>query len=188
MLTDPYASGVLTRERHARLVANIDNFAADAGIQPFWLTRRMSDVCSPLELEFVRRLPFLCDENGKFSFAYVGSDAVNPVETRMAAMAACLLRNFRRARVMHLGHVLDIIAEGETPQARILLIPNFFLAAEEGGEVRPWLKMGLLDLLYQRQAKGLPTVIAISSLKMLEKQYGSQFRAFIDNHYQTLTL
>ena len=185
---DPYASGVLSREVHARLVANLSGYAEDAGVQPFWLYTSMKDVCSPSEVEFVRKLPHARAENAKFSMAYVGNSANSPVETRMAAIAAALVRNFVRARVMNLGHVLEIIGDGELPAATVLLIPNFFFSSVEGGEMRSWAKIGLLDMLYARQAAQLPTILHVSSMKMLDKEYGTQFRAFLENHYVTMPL
>src|SRR5271165_2293622 len=56
MLMDPYASGVLVEDQHARLVQDIDRYAKDAGIQPRWIASRMGDVCSPKELEYARKL------------------------------------------------------------------------------------------------------------------------------------
>lgn len=188
MKHDPYASGVLVKEHHARLVANLEGYATDAGVQPFWLMTSMKDVCSAAEIEFVRTLNFARAANAKFSLAYLGHSANAPVEMRMSAIAAAFVRNFMRARVMHLAHVLEIINAGETPDATVLLIPNFFFAAEEGGEIKSWLKVGLLDMLYARQAHQLPTVLGVSNMKMLDKQYGAQFRAFIEKHYVTLPL
>jgi hypothetical protein len=187
-MIDPYASGVLSKEVHARLVANLQGYADDAGIQPFWLATSMKDVCSPAEVQFVRQLPMARAENAKFSFAYVGNSQNSPVEMRMYAIAAALVRNFTRARVMHLNQVLEIISAGELPEATVLLVPNFFFSAEEGGDLRSWMKIGLLDMLYARKAAQQPTILSVSNMKMLDKQYGGQFRAFIENAYVTMTL
>jgi hypothetical protein len=188
MPIDPYASGVLFKEVHAPLVANLDGFASDAGVQPFWLYTSMKDVCGPAEIEFVRKMPLARAENAKFSLAYLGGSQNSPVEMRMSAMAAALVRNFTRARVMHLGQVLEYVNAGETPDATVLLIPNFFFATEESGELRSWLRLGLLDMLYARQAAQQPTILGVSNLKMLDKQYGAQFRVFIETHYVTMPL
>ena len=188
-MIDPYASGVLSREVHARLVANLQGYAEDAGVQPFWLYTSMKDVCSPDEVNFVRLLPLArADKSAKCSMVYVGNSQNSPVETRMAAIAAACVRNFIRARVMNLGHVLEIIGDGEQPAATVLLIPNFFFSIVEGGELRSWMKIGLLDMLYARQAAQLPTILHVSNMKMLDKEYGTQFRAFLENHYVQMPL
>ena len=187
-MTDPYASGVLLKDVHARLVANLNGYAQDAGVQPFWLSTSMKDVCSPEEMEFVRNLNVAKKERGKFSAAFVGQSSNSPVEMRMYAIAAALVRNFVRARVISLNQVIDTLNEGELPDASVLLIPNFFFALGEGGELKSWLKVGLLDMLYARQAAHQPTLLGVSNMKMLEKDYGTQFRVFIEQHYVTFAI
>ena len=190
MMIDPYASGVLQKDVHERLVANLQGYADDAGVQPFWLYTSMKDVCSPVEIEFVRKLPLARAEKqgAKFSMAYIGNSSNSPVEMRMSAIAAALVRNFTRARVMPLGQVLEYLNDGTTPDATVLLIPNFFFSAEEGGDLKSWVKVSMLDMLYARVAQGLPTILGVSNMKMMDKQYGTQFRVFLENHYVTTTL
>jgi len=47
-MLDPYAYGVLTKEHHERLVADLDGFASDAGIPPHWVYMRVPAVTGAL--------------------------------------------------------------------------------------------------------------------------------------------
>ena len=110
MAIDPYKSGVLNPEQHDRIVANIVAFAKDAGIQPRWLWTRMSEVCGPDEMEYVRRFKRHRAEGKIYGLVYFrATEEANP-EAHMSAMAGCLVRNFIRARVMQVGTLLDYLA------------------------------------------------------------------------------
>ena len=54
-MLDPYATKVLNREHHDRFVADIDNFALDAGIQKHWFWTPLDSTCGPEEIEYVRK-------------------------------------------------------------------------------------------------------------------------------------
>ena len=122
MAANPYASGVLDPEKHDRLVAGIDGYARDANIPPRWIWSKMGGVCGPLELDYVRRFPHHRVE-GKVQglVCYRKTDDADP-ETRMAAMAGALVRNFCRARVMTVGVLLDHLAKDGHVAAAALLV------------------------------------------------------------------
>jgi hypothetical protein len=186
-LHDPYATGVLHEAHHSRLVADLDRFAADAGIQPRWLWQSMIGVCSSEEIEFFKAFHRNRVEGNKIGLCYVGKKFDPHVDTRMASMTAALVRNFVRARIMTVGDVLDILKDNDRPEATCLLIPNFFFSKTEGGDVASWRTAALLDMLYNRQMSGLHTVIAVSSIKLLASEYGEQFGSFIDEHFLKIT-
>ena len=52
-MANPYATGVLSEEHHHRLVADLANFAKDAGIQPRWIWTALADTCGPEAVEYV---------------------------------------------------------------------------------------------------------------------------------------
>ena len=132
MQADPYATGILFPDHHDRLVADLDRYARDAGIQPrcIWtpLPKNGED-----EAEYVRRFHFHKVEGVKQGICYVRATPTGDPEERMSLLAGALVRNFIRARVMTLHSVLEIVNDGGDPQATALLIPNFFLARSESG-------------------------------------------------------
>jgi hypothetical protein len=110
MLTevDPYATGVLDKEVHDRLVADLGTYTRDAGIQPQWVWTKLSKTCGPTEMDYVRKFRFHQDAGAVHGLCYVresGSDA--DVEEHMSAIAGAFLRNFIRARVMTVHRVLS---------------------------------------------------------------------------------
>src|SRR5271166_828251 len=106
MLSDPYASGVLVKEHHERLVAGLDGYARDAGIHPRWISTKLADVCAPDEMNYVRNFNVIRAEGQLQGLCFVRKTAEADPETHMFAIAGCLVRNFIRARVMTISTVL----------------------------------------------------------------------------------
>ncbi len=182
-LVDPYASGVLKREHHERLVADLDSFAQDAGIQPHWIWSQLPDDVPHSTREYLRHFR-KHSSNGTSGLALFGKNTGGVVEAHMSAMAGALVRNFIRARVMTLGTVLDMLPKQEMPDLTCLLIPNFFLSASEGGTVASWQVNALFDYLTYRHVAGLQTVIYASDIQLLGKEYGLAFKRHIEVHYK----
>jgi hypothetical protein len=182
MSFDPYASGVLRKDHHDRLVADLDNFARDAGIVPHWICEPMPEMDEKLET-YLRRFRHHAGEGVAGVVLSKKSKLPMTVDQYMSAIAGCLVRNFIRARVMTLGSVLDAHAAGSMPNISCLLIPNFFYPASEGGTIASWQVSALHDLLVARQVAGQQTIIYASDLNLLGKEYGLAFRELIDAHY-----
>lgn len=186
-MTDPYATGVLVKEHHDRLVANLDEFARDAGIQPKWVWTKLADVCGPDEIEYFRAYRRHRAGGEVQGLIYLrGTPEADP-EARMAALAGAFVRNFVRARVMTLATVMDQVKAGGV-DATVLLIPNFCLSPKEGGVVAKWQTQILYDLLLQRSQSSQQTILYATDVKELEAQYGSALARFIERHYEPVEI
>lgn len=176
---DHYASGILKPDKHARLVANIEAFAKDAMITSNWISSRLSEYCSPQEIEWLKRFKFHAQENN-FGLCLTGE--CDNVLDRMSSMAGGLLRNFIRARVVTLHTIL-----GEEPvdlDCTALLIPNFFTKQGKGNTGVPGWKIGeLQDLLMQRRLNGQQTILYVENMAEMASEYGAHMRRFIANNY-----
>ena len=179
---DYYASGVLFPEHHDRLVANIDKYALDAGINKRWIWTPLTEVCGPEEIAYVKAFNRYRSSGDVQGLCFIQA-SYSQVDQRMYAIAGALTRNFIRARVMTVGSVLDAINSGNTPDATCLLIPNFFLSASQGGTIASWQIAKLFDLLAGRAAMQQQTIVYASNLKDLATQYGAAFRATIDANF-----
>ena len=104
----------------------------------------------------------------------------------MYALAGALVRNFVRARVITVNSVIDQSQHGRAPEATCLLIPNFFLGKADGGGLPAWQVAILYDVLLARSAQGLQTVVYVSSLDLMKKEYGFNFTRLIQTNYKTL--
>lgn len=181
---DPYASGVLDKEHHDRLVANLPGYARDAGIQPHWITRKLADTCGKAEVDYVRKFNIHRAECVIQGLCFVRSTPDADPYDRMAAIAGALVRNFVRARVMSLTTVADLLWNREEIVATALLIPNFYLSQDEGaGSLAKVHVQSLYDLLLQRGQGGLQTVIYATSLTGMAKEYGTAFSRLVDGHF-----
>lgn len=186
MTPDPYASKVLKPDVHERLVADIGNYARDAGIQPKHIWEPLTPKVSPAELTWVKRFRFHTSE-GHSGLCLEGASLVFSVEDRMAAIAGALVRNFIRARVFTLS---QLFAEAESegmPKATCLLIPNFFNGKNTGkaiaGPIAPWRVSLVLDILMERHLSGLQTVLYVESILDLEEAYGPPIAKHLKTHF-----
>jgi len=188
MYADPYATGVLQQAHHERLVANLEGYARDAGIQPFWIWTALAKTVSEAEIEYVRDFRKHKIDGLVQGLVYFRLTSKAEPEKHMSALAGALVRNFIRARVMTLGNVLDRISKGGDIEATCLLIPNFHLSKDEGGSIAAWQVQYIYDLLVQRAQEGLQTVIYTSDLSLLRKDYGLAISRLIENNYTTCAL
>lgn len=187
MVIDPYATGVLNKERHARLVANLDRHARDAGIPVSWLWTSAAGRVSPQEEQWV--IGFRHHKlNRRGGMLLHGRKPKLPIEDRMSALVAVLTRNFVHARLMTLNQVLESVRDGDPPMMSGLFIPNFFVpntpAAQ--GQSQEWRVAIIYDLLLSRQQAGLQTVIYAASLAELEVAYGASLYAHLDTFYDVM--
>lgn len=187
MAFDPYASGVLQEKHHAGLVADLDSYAFDAGIQKHWICLPLPDDFPQAAREYLRQ--FRAQANaGVSGIVLTGENKFGRVESHMAAMSGAFVRNFIRARVMTLGTVIDMLPKNEMPELACLLIPNFFLSSADGGNVAPWQVSALFDYLTYRHITGVQTVLYATGLDALAKEYGSAFRSMIEAHYRQIQI
>lgn len=100
---DPYALGALSPDHHDRLVADLDNFARDAGIQPHWIATPLADEVTATERDYLRAFNRHAAEGEVAGMAYTLKSKLDSVDKRMSMVAGCLVRNFVRARGMTHG-------------------------------------------------------------------------------------
>jgi hypothetical protein len=182
---DYYASGVLNPDVHARLVANIENIAADVGIQSHWITAPLIDTCGPQEIEWTRQFKFHA-VNHRSGLVLTGRHAQPSPVNRMAAIAGALTRNFVACRVTTLNAMLALVMSGEMPDVSCLLVPNFFTGkAPTGGASPGWRTALLLDALLERHAKGQQTVLYVSDEVSMGMEYGEMLRKHLEQYFST---
>lgn len=186
-VADPYAPGVLVKAIHDRLVANLDNYAEDAGIQPYWVcTTLPTEVPEPVR-DYIKGFKRKA-QDGVSGLVLTGKSPQFAVERHMSAIAGCFLRNFIAAKLMTLGSVIDRLAEHTMPEPTCLLIPNFYLSAGDAGTVATWQTQALHDLLTMRAVAGLQTILYVSEPLKMGKEYGMAFKSLIDNQYEHVEL
>jgi len=177
-----YESGVLIPEVHYRLVEDIDNICASAGVPPIYLTRSMEGTCSEDELDWFRGNPLspFSDTSG---LVY---DTFTFNEERLILLASAFLRNYINAKIMSLQEIIDVCSKGGSPSCTVLLIPNFYLSKDSGGDISSWKPSYLLGMLYSRMSKGLLTVMHCESISGMVSNYGNSFGTLINDNYRSV--
>lgn len=175
---EAFASGLLDKAHHERLLADLDKVVEIAGVQPKFVWTKLSSFCGQEDIAWVRQFRS-ADTDG---LAYTGK-LDHPVETKMMAIVGAFLRNYIDARIMTVQEVIARLKDDSMPVPTVLLIPNFCIEKGDGGDIPQWQVSSLLGLLFSRVSKGLKTVIYTPSLAALEKNYGQPFRAHVEAHY-----
>lgn len=185
----PFASGVLDKEVHARLVADIENIAADAGILPHWIWTSLAATGGVAKKEgvWIKRFRFH-SAHDKSGLVLSGKFTELPVELHMAAIAGALTRNFIRAKVMSVNAFIDLVNDGNVPDMSCVLIPNFYVAKSLGGHMPEWRVSVLLDGLMQRHAGGLQTVVGASGMDTLAADYGIAVQRHLKAAYEVIPI
>lgn len=183
---DPYATGVLKKEHHGRLVADLANIAMDAAIRPHWIYTSLLEVGSEAEVSWVKS--FRANVNAGVSGLCIVGKNVPKVEDRMSAIAGALVRNFIRAKVVTVASLIEQHEEGATPDPTCLLIPNFFIGKTMGGDLPTWRIAKLHDILVERHMSGRQTVLYVTDLKNLAAEYGTPMAGLIESHYKIVNV
>lgn len=173
--------GILDKEYHERLLADLDRVSEIAGIPSYFVWSKLSEFCSTEDVAWVKGI-----RKGKdHGLVYVGTFET-PIEDRMMAIAGACLRNYIDARMMSVQEVINRLKGDTMPQPTVLLIPNFCLSKADGGDIPVWQTSSLLGLLYTRLARGLKTVMYVGSMETLQHTYGESFKKHLIAHYKII--
>lgn len=178
-----FKSKLLDRDFHERLIADLPAIAAKAGVNQSAIVSRLSQACTPDEVDWVRNLRNPVD----VGLIFMGTKFDVPVDVKMTAITAVCLRNYTDARMMTVQDVVKRLKDDTMPAPTVLLIPNFCLDKANGGDMPTWEVTNLMGLLLSRSSKGLKTVLHASSMAVLQKQYGDSFKALLEVKYSQAT-
>lgn len=181
MVIDPYATGVLTEEVHNRLVANIENIAAGAMIQPKWIWTPLAQTVTPPIINWVKRYAHYHAEG--VSGLVITGPKYDVAATTISAITGALLRNFIDAQVITTQQLYDRLKHGNAPDPTCLLIPNFYAGKAHGVKLAHWEIASLQDLILDRHMRGRMTVIYVTDVNSMGEEYGTAVRQLVDAHY-----
>lgn len=179
-MLDPYAAGVLKPDVHGRLVADLDNYARDAGIQAHWICDPLPEL-SDAEMSYLKQFRQHAASGDLAGMIY--SSPKVKADQLFSALAGALVRNFIRARVMTLGTALEHLASHTMPELDCVLIPNFYAPFNDGGHIAAWQVNAIYDFLVQRQVEGLQTILYATGKQQLAKEYGAPLNRLLTEHY-----
>ena len=174
---EAFTEGVLDKTYHARLLANVEGFASDAGIPPMFVWKSATTICSKRELEvaaYVRK-------SEKPGVLFIGE----PVDVKFMALTGMFLRNYIQAKFVTLQELLSSLKAEEAPSPSVLLIPNFCVAKSAGGDVPQWQLPLLLGFLLTRASSTQKTFLHIDSVRSLE-DYGLPIYSHIMDNYEVV--
>lgn len=168
---------VLDKDRHARLIADLDHVCEVANVPRLFIQSSMKEYCDKEEVDYVVNFRIRRDKLA----GLVLSGKSNP-DSRCMAIGGALIRNFIDARLMSLTQLLDAADTKSVPDPTVLIIPNLYM--QTAAKVLPaWKISQLYDVLLQRLTANKPTVMSVESMQGLESQYGSLFAQHLQQHY-----
>jgi hypothetical protein len=179
------SESILHKEYHARLLEDIEHFADVANVPVSMIHEPLAKYCNADEVSWVKAI-MLHRENGIAGLCLTGIDKSQPVETKMWAMGAALLRNYIDARVVTMGTLLEEHKEGEVESPTVLLIPNLYVEYAGGKPNTNWQVNILQDILMRRLVEKKTTIIYVQSIEGLKKNFGEGIGVFIEAHWHIL--
>lgn len=175
---------ILDEEFHSRLIQNLDEIALTANIPVYLIKRSAKEFCTLNELDWLRGIKLHSGE-GSAGLCIVGEQAL-PIDTKMMALGAALLRNYIDARVVP---ITDLVEAGtdmsSVPSPTVMLVPNFFIPSG-GKPLAGWNIQALHSILLSRFAAGKQTVLYVRDMPELLKVYGQGIHDHIQAHYTIL--
>ena len=189
MRDEAIEAGIIDEVQHIQLLSDIAGYTRTAGIPEHFVWTSATEYCGDDEIEYINTIKKSLqgrdgDNNG---MVYVGDVEGAPVNERMMSIAGVCLRNYINAKVMTVQAVLEALKAQTMPSnVSVLLIPNFFSSRADGGRIAEWEVANLLGLLYQRQQDGKHTVLHVSNLKELGKEYGPSFKKHLQGKFVTI--
>jgi hypothetical protein len=189
MRDEAIEAGLIDEVAHIQLLSDIAGYTRTAGIPEHFVWTSATDYCGEDEIEYISSIKkSLTDRDGEnIGMVYVGDVDGAPINERMMSIAGVCLRNYINAKVMTVQAVLDALKQQTMPtNVSVLLIPNFFSSRADGGRIAEWEIANLLGLLYQRQQDGKHTVMHVSNLKELGKEYGPSFKKHLQSKFVTI--
>lgn len=175
-----YDHGCLNPDVHHRLVVELDKYTALANVPARFIYQSATNFCQPFEIEWAKKIASHI-EDGDYGLMF--NDKCKDLDDRLYGLAGLLIRNFVDARVYTVQYILDMLADSDEIEGRVIIIPNFFLMKSMGGSLPAWKISSLLGFLMERYSKGLPTIVYIQQLNHMGEEYGKAFKDHIENHF-----
>ena len=189
MRDEAIEAGLIDEVQHIQLLSDIAGYTRTAGIPESYVWTSATDYCGDDEIDYIGSIKkSLTERDGEnIGMVYVGDVEGAPINERMMSIAGVCLRNYINAKVMTVQAVLDALKQQTMPtNVSVLLIPNFFSSRADGGRIAEWEVANLLGLLYQRQQDGKHTILHVSNLKELGKEYGPSFKKHLQSKFITI--
>lgn len=178
-----FKSKLLDKDYHERLIQDLSQVVATAGVPASAVWMRLSAYCTKEEMSWVKNLRSESDRG----LLFIGTKFPIDVSNKMTAITGVCLRNYTDARVMSVQEVVKRIKEDSMPSPTVLLIPNFCLDKANGGDVPSWEVSSLMGLLIDRMGKGLKTILYATSMAIVQKQYGDSFKVLLESKFSIAT-
>jgi hypothetical protein len=189
VLQEAINAGVIDEVQHIQLLSDIAGYTRTAGIPEHYVWTSAKEYCGDDELAYIDTIKkSLHDRDGvNIGMVYEGDVEGAAINERMMSIAGVCLRNYINAKVMTVQAVLDALKAQTMPaNVSVLMIPNFFSSRADGGRIAEWEVANLLGLLYQRQQDGKHTILHVSNMKELGKEYGPSFKKHLQGKFVTI--
>lgn len=190
VLQEAIDAGVIDEVQHIQLLSDIAGYTRTAGIPEHYVWTSAKEYCGDTELAYIDTIKKSLHERdgSNIGMVYEGDVEGAAINERMMSIAGVCLRNYINAKVMTVQAVLDALKAQTMPtNVSVLLIPNFFSSRADGGRIAEWEVANLLGLLYQRQQDGKHTVLHVSNMKELGKEYGPSFKKHLQSKFIKIT-
>ena len=175
-----YETGVLDKEVHGRLVADLSRYSRAANVPKRMIWTPLSENCSQQEIEWVRDIR-LHSGDGVSGLVYVG-ELDPPALVRMSAIGGALLRNFIGVRMISVHRLIEEAKQTDPPET-VLMVHDFHSSSVK---LPKWQTGLLASALENRSVSEKQTILYADSLDAVEQDYGPELVELIRREYTVM--
>ncbi len=187
-----FKDSLLDPEKDSGLIQNIHKYAQIAGLSgsPKYIWQSMQGLpeVSEKDIQRAKLIPNLYSKLNKAGMVFSEYNA-SEIPVKFMAMTGYMIRNYLDARYYPLPALVTEIMEEGAPEPRMLFIPDFVSDHSNSMNKKSiiaapdWKKEMLYGLLLQRQADGLPTILAVPEIESILHCFGRTVYDFIQQYY-----
>ncbi len=178
-----YEPGVLTYEKHRRLVMNIGMYAEAAGIPEFYIYNSAKQILNEDALDYLTGWGL----NSERAVGGAWFSGINNCTDSMYAMVGVMLRNFKDAKYITIQDLIAGVKSGKPPESRLVCIPNFALDKAQGGDVASWELAHVVGWMLSAHGAGQQVVAYCQTPELVNSIYGGVLDRHFDNHFIRLS-
>ncbi len=180
-----FSKGCLTPDKHGPLVAEIDKFAAVAGLggankRYIWEPLEKYNL-SDMEVTVLKGLKQL-SSLGKGGVIYVGQKPA-AIADRLMALTGCMVRNYVDARFTPLEHLITEYKEQRCIAAEVACVPNLHT---EATCLQAWQKSLLSDLLLHHMSEGKLIFGYVQNPTKMQADYPAAIHDLLKSRFYTI--
>jgi len=173
---------------HARLLADINNIAAQARIPVAMLHQSATKFCGKEIIRWLKNWQD-CRDDGRGGLCLTGVPKEISISDQLAAITAVFVRHYIDARMITFNRVLENMGTENEETPTILVIPDVYIQGQAGAKgATNFQQQDLYGLLLERASKSKLSILYVQDLDAMRHDYGPVIADHIASNFDQINL